>query len=108
MRSRSASRLLLLDGGQALLEPVEIVLKRRDRGGGLVYVLGGRSGLFGGYLERLYSPLESRLPVADRRQTALRGRSGNLALETIDKILEPRDADATCIPSVRVVVEQRP
>jgi hypothetical protein len=109
-RSRSASGLLLFDGLQPLLECINTVLERLKRAGDFPDVLGRCPGLLDRRLERLYSPLESPLPGADRRHTALRRRLTDLALETIDAVRKPLDAHPTRVLPVRVadVIEQRP
>jgi hypothetical protein len=109
-RSWSASGLLLFDGFQPLLECINTVLERRNRAGGFLDVLGRCPGLLDRRLERLYSPLESALAIADRRHTALRRRRTDLALETIHATRKPLHAHPTRVLPLRVadVIEQRP
>ena len=106
----SPSGLLLFDGLQPLLECINAVLEPLNPAGRFLGVLDRCSGLLDRRLERLYSPLESPLPTADRRHTALRSRLTDLALETIDTVRKPLDAHPTRVLTVRVadVIEQRP
>ena len=106
----SASGLLLLESLHPLFEGLDTVLERLDRAGDFPDVLGRSPGLFDRRPERLYSPLEDPLLIADRRHTARRRRLAELALEAIDAILEPLDAHPTGAPPIRVadIIEQRP